>query len=180
MERDGAAVGAFVERFAAVMADAGFPGCPPGSSPPCSPATPARLTAAELADTLQISPAAVSGAVRFLGQVNLVTREREAGSRRDRYRVHDDAWYEASVHRDRELVRWESSLREGIEALGPDTPAGARLAESLAFFGFMREELPALLGRWHDRREQLRTELTQPQDAGHPPTRAQDASSASR
>ncbi|PBC77236.1 DNA-binding transcriptional regulator GbsR (MarR family) [Streptomyces sp. TLI_235] len=165
MERDGAAVGAFVERFAAVMADAGFPRMPARVFTALLATDSGRLTAAELAESLRISPAAVSGAVRFLGQVNLVTREREAGSRRDRYRVHDDAWYEASVHRDRELVRWESGLREGIEALGPDTPAGARLTESLAFFGFMREELPALLGRWHDRREQLRADLVRDQDA---------------
>ena len=42
-----------------------------------------RLTAAELAELLQISPAAVSGAVRYLTQVGMVHREREPGSRRD-------------------------------------------------------------------------------------------------
>ncbi|MEV6208855.1 MarR family transcriptional regulator [Kitasatospora sp. NPDC051914] len=158
------------------MADAGFPRMPARVFTALLATDSGRLTAAELADSLRVSPAAVSGAVRFLSQINLVTREREPGSRRDRYRVHDDAWYEASVHRDRELVRWEAGLREGIEALGEKTPAGERLAESLAFFGFMREELPGLLGRWHDRREQLRAA------AARETTRAatQGASSASR
>jgi predicted transcriptional regulator len=156
VERDEAAVGAFIERFAGVMADAGFPRMPARVFTALLAADSGRLTAAEIGASLQVSPAAVSGAVRFLTQVGLVGREREAGSRRDRYRVHDDAWYEASMRRDRELVRWEAGLREGIEALGADTPAGARLTESLEFFAFMRAELPGLLARWHDRRTALR------------------------
>ena len=34
-----------------------------------------RLTSAELSALLKVSPAAVSGAVRYLAQVNLVSRE---------------------------------------------------------------------------------------------------------
>jgi DNA-binding transcriptional regulator GbsR (MarR family) len=87
-----------------------------------------RLTAAELSERLQASPAAISGAVRYLIQINLASREREPGSRRDHYRVHDDVWYEAFASRDQELSRWAASLRDGAEVLGADTPAGARLA----------------------------------------------------
>ncbi|MCP2308097.1 GbsR/MarR family transcriptional regulator [Kitasatospora paracochleata] len=155
VERDETAVGAFIERFAGVLADAGFPRMPARIFSALLVTDSGRLTAAELADLLRVSPAAVSGAVRYLTQVNLVSREREAGSRRDRYRVHENAWYEASVSRDQALVRWETSLQEGIDAVGVGTPAGARLAESLAFFAFMREELPALLGRWRARRAEV-------------------------
>ena len=42
------------------------------------------LSAADLGERLHISPAAVSGAVRYLVQIQLVRREREPGSRRDR------------------------------------------------------------------------------------------------
>jgi hypothetical protein len=59
------------------------------------------------------------------------------------------------VHRDRNLRVWSDRLREGLAAVGPDTPAGHRLAESLAFFAFMREELPALLDRWQRRKGDL-------------------------
>lgn len=45
---------------------------------------------AELATLLKVSPAAISGTVRYLSQVNLLSRESELGSRRDLYRVHDD------------------------------------------------------------------------------------------
>jgi DNA-binding transcriptional regulator GbsR (MarR family) len=116
-----------------------------------------RLTAADLADLLRVSPAAISGAVRYLAQVNLASREREPGSRRDYYRVHDDVWYEAIARRDQVLARWERSLLEGIEVLGRHTAAGARMAETLAFFEFLQKELPALLQRWraHNRAQRL-------------------------
>jgi DNA-binding transcriptional regulator GbsR (MarR family) len=112
-----------------------------------------RLTAAELADQLQASPAAISGAVRYLIQVSLIVREREPGSRRDVYAVGDDGWYEAIVRRERLLELWARAVRDGVAALGPDTPAGTRLAETLAFFEFLQAEMPALLERWRARRD---------------------------
>ena len=39
-------------------------------------------------------------------------------------------------------------LGDGAEILGPDTPAGRRLADSHDFFVFLRQELPVLLERW--------------------------------
>ncbi|MBV8774772.1 MAG: MarR family transcriptional regulator [Deltaproteobacteria bacterium] len=114
-----------------------------------------RLTAADLAALLQVSPAAISGAVRYLSQVNLASREREPRSRRDYYRVHDDVWYEAIARRDQVLARWERSLREGIEVLGRDSRAGRRMAETLAFFEFLQKELPLLLRRWRELKRKL-------------------------
>ena len=46
------------------------------------------------------------------------------------------------------LARWKTSAAEGVEALGRNTPAGARIAETVAFFEFLQTELPALLQRW--------------------------------
>ncbi|MFJ1754325.1 GbsR/MarR family transcriptional regulator [Kitasatospora sp. NPDC088134] len=146
--RDAAAVAEFVERFATVLTDAGFPRMPARVFTALLTADSGRLTAAELGELLQVSPAAVSGAVRYLAQVELVGREREPGSRRERYRVHDHVWYEATTNRDRTLLRWESGLAEGVRALGPDTPAGRRLAESLEFFAFFRVELQQMMERW--------------------------------
>jgi DNA-binding transcriptional regulator GbsR (MarR family) len=106
------------------------------------------MTAAELGDLLQVSPAAISGAVRYLTQLDLVRREREVGSRRDVFQVSDDVWYEAVFHKDQTLQRWSAPLEEGVEALGPDTPAGRRLNETLAFFRFVHKEMPEMLERW--------------------------------
>ncbi|MFD9910265.1 GbsR/MarR family transcriptional regulator [Streptomyces sp. NPDC059063] len=113
------------------------------------------LTAAELGERLHVSPAAVSGAVRYLTQQFMITREREPGSRRDLFRVHGNQWYEALGNRDNVLQRWEAALREGIGHLGADTPAGRRLGETLAFFEFVQEELAGLMARWRVRRESL-------------------------
>ena len=154
--RDLDALRRFIERFASALADAGMARMPARVFVALLATDAGRLTAAELAELLQVSPAAISGAVRYLEQVNLVSREGEPGSRRDYYRVHDDAWYEAALQRERLLARWQASTREGIEVLGADTPAGRRLAETLEFYDFIGGEMPALLERWRERRARLR------------------------
>jgi predicted transcriptional regulator len=151
-QRDPEGVSRFIERFAAMLVEAGVPRMPARIFVALLASDSGRRTAAELAELLQISPAAVSGAVRYLAQVNLIVREHEPGSRRDHYRVHDDTWYEATVRREQQLARWTVSVRDGVDALGPDTPAGRRLAETLAFLEFLEAEMPALLARWHEQR----------------------------
>jgi predicted transcriptional regulator len=156
-QRDPERVARFIERFAAMLVEAGFARMPARVFVALLASDSGRRTAAELSELLQISPAGISGAVRYLAQLDLVVREREPGSRRDHYRVHDDAWYESTVRREQLLTRWAASVREGIDVLDPDTPAGARLAETLAFFEFLEVETPALLARWHARRAALRS-----------------------
>ena len=109
----------------------------------------ARLTAADLASQLSVSPAAVSGAVRFLEQVGLVAKEREPGERRDHYRLYDDLWYATFMKRDRMIIMWRDAAENGIDALGEDSPAGKRLAEMRDFLSFMLVELNAMYERWH-------------------------------
>ena len=108
---------------------------------------------AELGEQHQVSPAAISGAVRYLAQVHMVSREREPGSRRERYRVHSDQWYEALTNRDAILRRWSLTLREGVDSLGPATPGGQRIAETLAFFEYLEGELGKLMERWREHRD---------------------------
>jgi DNA-binding transcriptional regulator GbsR (MarR family) len=158
VKRDQDEVGRFVERFAGLLADVGFPRMAARIFVTVLACDSGRMTAAELAESLQISPAAVSGAVRYLGSIDLIRREREPGSRRDFYRVQDDLWYEAITRRDQVLTRWKGSLREGVEVLGDRTPAGLRMAETLAFFEFTHEEMPLMMERWHKRRAQLHRE----------------------
>ena len=114
-----------------------------------------RRTAAELAEMLRVSPAAVSNAVRYLQQVRLVAREREPGERRDHYRVYSgDTWYEVTMRRDEMLIRWQEDLREGVEAVGADTPAGKRLEETRRFYEFIHGELPMLMEKWRKLRSE--------------------------
>ncbi len=146
---------AFIERFAAVLTQSGFPRMPARVFAALLATDSGRLTSAELAAMLHVSPAAISGAVGYLVQVNLASREAEPGSRREHYRVHSETWYEAIARKDQVLDRCERSLRDGIDVVGRDTPAGARIAETLAFFEFMQTELPAMLERWRERKAGL-------------------------
>jgi hypothetical protein len=43
-------------------------------------------------------------------------------------------------------------MRDGLRVVGPDTPAGARLAETGAFYQFLLDELPGVLARWRDQK----------------------------
>jgi DNA-binding transcriptional regulator GbsR (MarR family) len=152
MARDDAAVSRFVETFASAFVDAGVPRMPSRVFAAILASDAGRRTSAELSEQLQASPAAISGAVRYLIQVGLIVRLRDPGSRRDVYAVGDDAWYEAIVRRERLLELWSRAIREGVDAVGADTPAGRRLDETLAFFAFLQTEMPALLERWRSAR----------------------------
>jgi predicted transcriptional regulator len=154
-KRDPEQISRFIERFAAGLVDAGMPRMPARVFVALLATDSGQLTSAELGELLHVSPAAVSGAIRYLEQVDMVIREPDTGSRRERYRLYGDVWYEQGIRREQLLARWEASAREGIEALGPDTPAGARMAETLAYLEFVKEELPAVLRRWRERKAEL-------------------------
>ena len=150
--RDEEAVRRFIERFALDLSEAGMARMPARAFAAILSADDGRCTAAELAELLQVSPAAVSGAVRYLLQVRLVSREREPGERRDHYRISGDTWYEAITQREAMVARWEQDLAEGIKAVGPQTPAGDRLDETRQFFAYFREALSRVLADWRARR----------------------------
>ncbi|NDK24584.1 MarR family transcriptional regulator [Streptomyces sp. TR1341] len=152
--RDPEAVSAFVEHFAAQLVEAGMTRMPSRVFAALLASDTGTLTSAELGEQLRISPAAVSGAVRYLSQVHMVSREREPGSRRERYRVHSDQWYEALTSRNAIIKRWEDALREGVTSLGADTPAGRRLAETLDFFEFIERDVAEMMERWRAYRDE--------------------------
>ncbi|MDT0323372.1 GbsR/MarR family transcriptional regulator [Streptomyces millisiae] len=146
------AVAAFVERFAADLIQAGMPRMPSRVFACLMASQEATLSSAELSDRLRISPAAVSGAVRYLDQVHLLSREREPGSRRERYRVRHASWYEAMINRDAILRRWIDTMRAGLDVVGPGTAAADRLAEMTDFIEFLDSQLKGMLDRWHELR----------------------------
>ncbi|MCX4882410.1 GbsR/MarR family transcriptional regulator [Streptomyces sp. NBC_00847] len=151
--RDQQAVSKFVESFAAQLVEAGMQRMPARVFAALLSSDEGVMTSADLGEQLRISPAAVSGAVRYLAQTHMVSREREPGSRRERYRVHGDQWYEALTNREALIKRWEGALREGVDSLGATTPAGRRMAETLAFFEFIEGEISAMMERWRVHRE---------------------------
>jgi predicted transcriptional regulator len=120
-----------------------------------------RYTAADFAEGLGVSPAAVSGAVRHLVAGRLLFKEHAPGSRAEVYRVYDeDAWSAIVTARLPMLWMWEQAVHDAAELVGPDTRGGRRLVESEAFFRFMRGELATMLDRWKQHRREL--DVTRP------------------
>lgn len=147
-ETESADAARFVERFASELTEAGMQRMASRVFAALLASETASMTSAELAEQLRISPAAVSGAIRYLSQIGMVGREREPGTRRDRYVLHNQLWYETFTRRDQVLARWEKLLREGSEMLGPDSAAGRRTAETAEFFAFLHGEMGRIMDRW--------------------------------
>ena len=84
------------------------------------------LTASELVQRLQVSPASISKAITHLESQDLVRRERDE-RRRERYIVDNDVWYQAMIASARSNAQLAETARQGIAILGPGTPAAARL-----------------------------------------------------
>jgi DNA-binding transcriptional regulator GbsR (MarR family) len=98
------------------------------------------LTASELAERLQVSPATVSKAITFLESQDLVRRQRDE-RRRDRYLVDDDIWYQSMVASVRANARVVETARQGVAILGPGTPAANRLENAARFLDFVGESM---------------------------------------
>jgi DNA-binding transcriptional ArsR family regulator len=94
------------------------------------------LTAAELVQRLQVSPASVSKAITFLDGQGLVRRERDEG-RRERYVVDDDIWYQSMISSARSIAGLADTTRQGVTVLGPGTPAADRLEGVSRFLDFV-------------------------------------------
>lgn len=146
----------FVERLALVFAESGIPRMPARVFAYVLADDADRYTAGELATGLRVSPAAISGAVRYLVQVGLLGREREPGTRSDVYRIYDDdIWSRIFLPRTELLDRWVAAAAEGVESLGTDRPGGRRLEETREFFAFLRADLPKMMQRWQEHRRTL-------------------------
>ncbi|MGC4810473.1 GbsR/MarR family transcriptional regulator [Micromonospora sp. DT228] len=142
----------FVERMALTFAEVGFPRMAARVLFTVMTADD-PLTAAEIGERLGVSAAAVSGAVRYLTQFGMLIREPVPRSRRDRYRMPDNPWYEATITKTMLYKTFIDVAEGGVVALdGPETPAGERVAEMRDFFIFVQEEIDSLGERWRARR----------------------------
>nr|WP_241562892.1 MarR family transcriptional regulator [Micromonospora costi] len=98
------------------------------------------LTASQLAQRLQVSPASISKAIAFLESQSLVRRERDEG-RRDRYVVDDELFYQATIASARANDQLVETARRGVAILGSHTPAAARLENIARFLDFISESI---------------------------------------
>jgi DNA-binding transcriptional ArsR family regulator len=139
--RDPAAVSEFEQRFTEVMVQMGMPRMTSRVLTCLTTADSGSMTSAELVRRLRVSAASVSKAIGFLEGQHLVRRERDG--RRERYVVDDDVWYRASV------ATAATNNLFAAQALGPDTPAGVRLADSGRFLKYLSEDLLRHVEYWH-------------------------------
>ncbi|MEU1417967.1 helix-turn-helix domain-containing protein [Streptomyces sp. NPDC005731] len=96
------------------------------------------LMAAELAQRLQVSPAAISKAIAFLESQGFVRRERGEG-RRERYIVDDDVYYQSMMASARAIAQVVDTARQGVPVLRAGTPAATRLENIARFLDFVSE-----------------------------------------
>lgn len=155
-DRDASAIAAYVERLGNVLTEAGMPRLASRVFAQLLADEDGRMTAAELTHALGVSPAAVSGAVRYLTQTHLVGKERERGSRRDVYVVEVDAWHGAMLDQQRLMHAIERALASGRDAVGgPSTLAGRRLQLSVEFIQFHTEAMVRMIADWQERKAQI-------------------------
>ena len=112
-------------------------------------------TAAEIAEGLDISLAAVSGAVRELTTAGLLIKSRRPSTRADVYRVNDgDIWGSIMLDRSPIIDRYFRIAVEGVETL-PEGPGRDRLVQTAAFMVFMKTEMARVREHWNERRAEL-------------------------
>jgi DNA-binding transcriptional regulator GbsR (MarR family) len=105
-------------------------------------------TAAELAERLGVSPAAVSGAVRYLTSMRLIHRISRPGDRRDRYDLTGDAWH-GMITSNAPLY---SSLAAYIDRIADENggaPQSVERARDIAdLMRYLSERMPQIVDEW--------------------------------
>jgi DNA-binding transcriptional regulator GbsR (MarR family) len=109
------------------------------------------VTAGELGTRLKASSGAISAAVKMLTSVGLVERVPAPGSRRDHYRLRDNAWAIQYTNQNEVTSAVLQAAEAGIAATEAGSLARQRLTQMRDFYTFLFEEIPALLDRWHKR-----------------------------
>lgn len=156
----------FVEQFAMLMNDAGLPRMPARVFAYVLASDAETHTAAELAEGLRVSPAAISGAVRVLTDVGLVVRDRVPGDRIDHYRLHGDDVWASTLERQEPMFRHVDAVFTDALRLFPlDRPGGRRIHETREFYRFIESQLGPSVQRWRERRAELSAVRTEPEPA---------------
>ncbi|MFF3863608.1 helix-turn-helix domain-containing protein [Streptomyces sp. NPDC002209] len=138
--RDAEAVRQYEETFTTVLMQAGTPKMMARVLACLYITDTGSLTASELVDRLQVSPASISKAIAFLEGQGLVRRERDE-RRRERYVVDNDVWYQSMMASARGTAQLAETARQGVGILGPGTLAATRLENIARFVDFVSESI---------------------------------------
>ncbi|MEV0176776.1 helix-turn-helix domain-containing protein [Streptomyces sp. NPDC050803] len=138
--RDAEAVAEYEEAFTTLLMKQGVPKIMSKVMTALFTTDAGSLTASELVERLQVSPASVSKAITFLEGQGLVARERGEG-RRERYLINAGVWYDSMVAAARSNAELAETARQGVGVLGPGTPAAVRLENIARFMDFVGESI---------------------------------------
>lgn len=118
------------------------------------------VTMTELADILQASAGSISGSLKMLTSVGLAERVPAPASRRDHFRLRDNAWAILFTNQNETLAAMQAAADAGIAATDRSSPAHDRLTQMRDFYAFLMAEIPSILERWHHRVERVDPEHT--------------------
>ncbi|HWI31451.1 MAG TPA: helix-turn-helix domain-containing protein [Microbacterium sp.] len=142
------------EQAAGMLAAAGMPRMPARVMMALVGSPDAGYSAAELADRLGVSPAAVSGAVRYLQSLRMIQRLSRPGERIARYDLMDDGWHSMITANAPMYAKLAESI-DAIAELNGDAPLSVARAHRVAdFLRYLAERMPQLVVEWEASRRE--------------------------
>lgn len=140
------------EQGAAIMTAAGMPRMPARVMMALVASPDDGYTAAELADRLGVSAAAISGAVRYLESMRIIHRLSRPGGRVVRYDIVDDGFHSMITGNVPVYERMADAM-DRVADQNEGAPASAARTRDLAdFFRFLARRMPGLVDEWSAQR----------------------------
>lgn len=143
-----------VAQVVSTLAASGFPRLPAAVLMTLMTSEEPGLTADVLAERTTSSPAAISGAVRYLTTIGMVRRHLLPGSRRYVYELPEHPWYAVSIGKGDVYSAMVVLARRAVGELGPR--GAEQMAEMADFFEFLQGRLPEVLAEWDLTRRERR------------------------
>ncbi|MGA7935523.1 MAG: MarR family transcriptional regulator [Kovacikia sp.] len=114
---------------------------------------PPHQSPGELAAILQASKGSISTMTRLLLQIGLLERISQPGKRRDYFRIKPNAWSELTKQRMVQITTFRQLAERGLEMMqGEDARSLQRLEDMRDTHAFFEQELPLLIDRWEQQR----------------------------
>ena len=141
------------DQAAAMLTAAGLPRMPARTLMALVASPDEGYTAAELAERLGVSPAAISGAVRYLTSLRMIARVTRPGERLARYEMVDDGWHAMVVANAPLYGRLADAIDEIADENAGAQHSVARAREVAGFLRFLQTRMPELVEEWWRSRE---------------------------
>jgi DNA-binding transcriptional regulator GbsR (MarR family) len=110
----------------------------------------------DLIDALGMSKSSISTSTQTLIQFGMIERVSLPGQRRDHYRITPNVWNTIMHKRVMMTKRLKGIAEEGLELVGNVSCSGncKNLEEMYEFFEFWEQEMPLLLDRWNEKKQE--------------------------